>query len=69
MRVHMEHSKIHARECEKCETDNGRVDRIELELELTGPLDEQQRRRLGEIAEKCPVHRTLDSEVLIETRT
>ncbi len=68
VRVRMEHSKIHARDCEKCEAENGRIDRIELELELKGPLDEQQRRRLGEIAEKCPVHRTLDSEVLIETR-
>ncbi len=67
--VRMEHSKIHARDCEECETENGRIDRIELELEFKGPLDEQQRRRLREIAEKCPVHRTLDSEVLIETRT
>ena len=68
VRVRMRHNKIHARDCEECETENGRIDRIELELELEGPLDEQQRRRLGEIAEKCPIHRTLDSEVLIETR-
>ncbi|CAA9441832.1 MAG: hypothetical protein AVDCRST_MAG37-1450 [uncultured Rubrobacteraceae bacterium] len=68
VRVRMEHSKIHARDCEKCENENGRIDRIELQLELTGPLDEHQRRRLGKITEKCPVHRSLDSEMLIETR-
>lgn len=68
VRVLMKHGKIHAKDCEECETKNGRIDRIELELELEGPLDEQQRLRLREIAEKCPVHRTLDSEVLIETR-
>ncbi len=67
VRVRMKHDKVHARDCEACETESGRVDRIELELELEGPLDEGQRRRLKDIAEKCPVHRTLDSEVLIET--
>jgi putative redox protein len=65
----MKQGKIHAKDCEECETENGRIDRIELELELEGPLEEQQRLRLREIAEKCPVHRTLDSEVLIETRS
>ncbi len=67
VRVRMKHGKIHARDCEGCETESGRIDRIELELELEGPLDEEHRWRLREIAEKCPVHRTLDSEVLIET--
>jgi uncharacterized OsmC-like protein len=67
VRVLMKHGKIHAKDCAECETENGRIDRIEMELDLEGPLDEQQRRRLREIAEKCPVHRTLDSEVLIET--
>lgn len=66
--VRMKHGKIHAKDCEECETKNGRVDRIELGLELEGPLEEQQRRRLVEVSKKCPVHRTLDSEVLIETR-
>lgn len=66
--VRMKHGKIHAKDCEECETENGRVDRIELELELEGPLEEQQRQRLVEVSEKCPVHRTLDSEVLIEIR-
>ncbi len=69
VRVQMRHGKIHARDCEECETENGRIDRIELDLELEGPLEEEQRRQLIEIAEKCPVHRTLDSEVLIETRS
>jgi uncharacterized OsmC-like protein len=68
VRVRMKHGKIHARDCEECETESGRIDRIELEMELEGPLDEEHRWRLREIAEKCPVHRTLDSEVLIETR-
>ncbi len=67
VRVRMKHDKIHAQDCEGCETESGRIDRIELELEFEGHLDEQQRRRLKEIAEKCPVHRTLDAEVLIET--
>lgn len=65
--VRMKHGRIHAKDCEECETENGKIDKIELELELEGPLDEEQRRRLKEISEKCPVHRTLDSEVLIET--
>jgi putative redox protein len=43
------------------------LDRIELELELDGPLEDKQRQRLMEIAEKCPIHRTLNSEVLIKT--
>ena len=62
-------SKIHAKDCEDCETKEGKLDQIERVLELDGPLDaEQQRRRLMEIADKCPVHRTLTSEVKIRTR-
>lgn len=67
VQVKASHGKIHARDCEQCETEEGRIDRIEMSLKLEGPLDDEQRRRLEEIAEKCPVHRTLDSEVLIET--
>lgn len=62
------HQKIHARDCEECESQDGRVDRIEREIELTGPLDEATRLKLLEIADKCPVHRTLHSEVSIQTR-
>ncbi len=66
--VRLEHDRIHAKDCEECETESSRIDRIGLELDLEGPLDDEQRERLREIADKCPVHRTLDSEVLIETR-
>ncbi len=66
--VWLEHRRIHAKDCEECETKSGRIDRIGLELELEGPLDDAQRERLREIADKCPVKRTLDSEVLIESR-
>jgi len=66
--VTLRHSKIHAADCESCETTEGRLDRIERDLELAGPLSEEQRARLLEIANKCPVHRTLTSEVDIRTR-
>jgi uncharacterized OsmC-like protein len=62
------HEKIHARDCADCETKEGRVDRLEREIELEGPLDDLQRKRLLEIAERCPVHRTLSSEVRLVTR-
>ena len=65
--VRLSHKKVHARDCEECETKDGRIDHIGLEIELEGPLDEPQRRRLLEIAERCPVHRTLDPEVMMET--
>ncbi len=67
--VRAEHGRVHAKDCEECETESGKIDRIELELKLEGPLDAKQRERLREIADKCPVKRTLGSEVLIETRT
>ena len=65
--VRLSHQKVHARDCEECETKDGRIDHVGLELELEGPLEEPQRRRLLEIAERCPVHRTLESEVMMET--
>lgn len=65
--VRLNHQKVHARDCEECETRDGKIDHIRLELELAGPLEEPQRRRLLEIAEVCPVHRTLESEVMMET--
>ena len=65
--VTLRHDKIHAQDCADCETREGKLDRIERALSLGGPLDDEQRRRLLEIADKCPVHRTLHSEVLIET--
>ncbi len=66
--VRLTHSKIHARHCESCETAEGKVDRIEREIELIGELSGEQRARLLEIADRCPVHRTLHSEILVETR-
>ena len=66
--VTLKHAKIHAEDCEACETTEGKVDRIERELELTGELSDEQRQSLLVIAEKCPVHRTLHSEVTVETR-
>ena len=66
--VKLEHSKIHAVDCAECETKEGMLDRIEREISVSGPLDEQQRARLLEMADRCPVHRTLTSEVSIRTR-
>jgi uncharacterized OsmC-like protein/fermentation-respiration switch protein FrsA (DUF1100 family) len=65
--VDLRHAKIHATDCAECETKEGRIDRIEREVSLEGALDETQRARLLEIANKCPVHRTLHSEVHIPT--
>jgi putative redox protein len=66
--VRLRHSKIHAADCEECETREGRLDRIDSEIVLTGTLDTEQRARLLEIAGKCPVHRTLTSEINIRSR-
>lgn len=66
--VRLQHEKIHAEDCEACETTEGKVDRIEREIELVGDLSEEQRKRLLEIADRCPVHRTLHSEILVQTR-
>ncbi len=65
--VALRHEKIHAQDCADCETTEGRVDRIEREITLSGPLDAEQRQRLLEIADKCPVHRTLESEIKVVT--
>ena len=65
--VELSHSRIHAADCEDCETKEGMIDRIERAIVLRGPLDAEQRRRLLEIADKCPVHRTLTSEIDIRT--
>ena len=68
VRVTLRHEKIHAKDCADCETENGRVDIIERDLEIVGPeLSAEQRARLLEIADRCPVHRTLTSETKIRT--
>lgn len=65
--VALRHEKIHASDCAECETRSGRVDRIERRIRIDGALDAAQRQRLLEIADMCPVHRTLHSEVQIVT--
>jgi putative redox protein len=65
--VRLRHSKIHAEDCATCETKEGILDRIERELELAGPLTAEQRAKLLQIAEGCPVHRTLKSQINIQS--
>ncbi len=66
--VRLRHSRIHATDCAECETKEGMLDRIERELSLDGALSADQRARLLDIANRCPVHRTLTSEISIQTR-
>ncbi len=66
--VRLHHSRIHAEDCANCETKVGLLDHIESEIELIGTLSEEQRAKLLEIAEICPVHRTLTSEIDIRTK-
>jgi putative redox protein len=65
--VRLRHRRIHATDCANCETRTGQLDHIERELEFDGDLTDEQRARLLDIAERCPVHRMLHSEVLIST--
>ena len=65
--VDSRHFRIHAKDCAECETATGMVDRIERDITLIGPLDADQRAKLLDIADRCPVHRTLRSEVSIHT--
>ena len=66
--VRLSHERIHAEDCAECETREGMLDRINKDLVLNGALDTEQRQRLAEIAERCPVQRTLTREVVIEQR-
>ena len=65
--VRLSHDKIHVKDCETCDTKVAMVDHIERAITLEGPLDAEQRKRLMEIADKCPVHRTLESKIDIHT--
>jgi putative redox protein len=65
--VRLQHSRIHAQDCMECDTKQGYLDHIDREIEVSGNLDQEQKRRLLEIAEHCPVHRTLKSEISIRT--
>ena len=67
VRVELQHDKIHADDCEACETGAGKIDRITRKIFLSGDLSPEQQKRIMEIADKCPVHRTLHSAVLVET--
>lgn len=66
--VVMRHRKVHARDCEECESSTGQIDEIDRTLSMEGALDDAQRARLAEIADRCPVHRTLTSETVIRSR-
>lgn len=66
--VDLKYRKMHARDCERCETEEGKIDHIERVIALEGDLDQEQKKRLMEIADRCPVHRTLHSEIHVETR-
>ena len=66
--VTLKHAKIHAEDCAECETRTGMLDQIDRVIKIEGALDDDQRKRLMEIADKCPVHRTLTSEVRIVTK-
>lgn len=66
--VTLKHSKIHAKDCAECETRDGMLDQIERDIAIDGALDAEQRKKLMEIADKCPVHRTLTSEIRIVTK-
>lgn len=67
IRVTLRHSRIHAADCADCETKSGWITHIDRDIELTGDLEHTQRERLLHIAERCPVHQTLTSEVRIST--
>ncbi len=64
--VRLSHDKVHAKDCAQCETESGKVDVIDAQISITGDLTEEERQKIFEIAERCPVHRTITSEVIIK---
>ena len=66
--VRLRHNRIHAADCANCETRVGMLDRIDISIEFAGLLTEEQRSRLREITDRCPVRRTLESEIEIRSR-
>lgn len=66
--VRLRHSRIHAEDCANCETEDVMLDRIDVTIEFAGPLTSEQRSRLHEITDRCPVRRTLESEIVIRSR-
>ena len=65
--VHTSYSKVHAEDCEACEVETSKIDTFDREIAVQGNLDEKQRKRLMQIADKCPVHRTLEGDIQINT--
>ena len=68
VRVILSHQKIHAEDCVDCESKEGKIDEIVREITLEGDLTGEQRQRLLDIANRCPVHRTLTSEIVVRSR-
>jgi uncharacterized OsmC-like protein/alpha/beta superfamily hydrolase len=66
--VRLQHEKVHAADCSECESKEGKIDQIDREIEVIGPLDADQRQRLLEIADRCPVHRTLHGKIVVKSR-
>jgi uncharacterized OsmC-like protein len=64
--VRLSHDKIHAEDCAACETQKGKVDRIQADITIEGDLTEEERQKIFKIAERCPVHKTITSEIIIE---
>ncbi|NQV99030.1 MAG: OsmC family protein [Rhodospirillales bacterium] len=64
--VRLRHDKVHAEDCQKCETKTGKVDQIRAEITITGDLSDDERQKIFEIAERCPVHRSITGEIIIE---
>lgn len=67
--VSLSHSRIHAHDCEECLAKDGMIDRIEVTVELTGPLTSEQRAELMKTAASCPIHRALTHEINVRLRT
>ena len=66
--VHTSHDKVHMEDCNSCESPNAKIDTFDREIRLSGELDEAQKKRLLEIADKCPVHRTLENDTKVNTK-
>jgi len=66
--VSLRHSRIRARDCDECLTEDGMIDRIDVAIELTGPLTPEQRTELMKIANNCPIHRALTHEINVRLR-
>jgi putative redox protein len=65
--VRLTHSKVHARDCAECESEAGYADHIDREIDVQGALTADQKERLAEIADRCPVHKTLHGEVIVHS--